>query len=141
AGYGGRRQCMYGYAKRQRSLLPVGDVLVGTFTAFLAVGPQGDEVVRAVLPWCGVLVFIPPWIRRHLRLLPIRAVPVGDARRRGDQRLQSLLRRRIAADLELEEIERLADLPDLDLRGVRLGLFAATDEVAADDAEHDTDQD
>ena len=46
----------------------------------------------------------------------------------------------IAADFELVEIERLADLADLDLRGVGLGLFALADEVAADDAEHDADQ-
>ena len=65
---------------------------------------------------------------------------LDDARRRGEQRLQAFLRRRIAADLELVEIERLADLVDLDLRGVGLGLFALAEEVAADDAHHDADQ-
>jgi hypothetical protein len=70
-------------------------------------------------------------------LLPVRAVPVVDARRRADQRLQAFLRDGIAADLELEEIERLADLADLDLRGVGLRLLAAAEEVAADDAHHD----
>ena len=68
---------------------------------------------------------------------PFQLVTPG---RRRDQRLQAFLRRRIAADLELVEVERLADLADLDLRGVGLGLLALADEVAADDAEHDADQ-
>src|SRR4029077_8667338 len=54
--------------------------------------------------------------------------------------LQTFLRRRVPAYFELEQVERLADLADLDLRGVGLGLLAAADEVAADDAEHDADQ-
>ena len=62
--------------------------------------------------------------------------PAGAA----DQRLQAFLRGRVTADFELVEIERLADLADLDLCGVGLGLFSLADEVAADDAEHDADQ-
>src|SRR5439155_10928708 len=68
-------------------------------------------------------------------------VPIVEAGRRADQRLEPLLRRWIAADLELEEIERLANLTDFYFCGIGLGFFAAADEVAADDAEHDADQD
>ena len=87
-----------------------------------------------------VLVLVAPRILRHRRLLPVRPVPVGDAGGRRDQRLQAFLRRRIAADLELVEVERLGDLADLDLRGVGLRLLALADEVAAHDSEHDADQ-
>src|SRR5208337_1182262 len=87
------------------------------------------------------LVLVAPWILGHAVLLPIRTVPVVDPRRRGDQRLQPFARGRIAADLELEQIERLADLSDLDLRGLAFRLLPAADEVAADDAHDDADQD
>src|SRR6266513_2662660 len=89
---------------------------------------------------CGVFVFVPPRILRNFGLFPVGTIPSVDACRRAEQRLQACLRRRIAADLELEEIKRLADLADLNLRGVRFGFFAAPDEVAADDAEHDADE-
>src|SRR5438132_14333906 len=101
-------------------LLPVGDVLVRTLTALLAVGAVRNEIVGTVLTRRGVFVFVAPRIRRYFGFFPIRSVPVGNAGRRRDQRLQSFLRRRIAADLQLKEIERLADLADLDFRRVRL---------------------
>ena len=88
-----------------------------------------------------VFVLVTPRVLRNLGFFPVRPVPVVEARRRADQRLEALLRRWIAADLELEEIERLANLTDFYFCGIGLGFFAAADEVAADDAEHDTDQD
>src|SRR5208283_2237921 len=126
---------------RARSLIPAGNRPVGTFATWLPRGAVGDQVVDPVLAWKNVLVLVAPWILGHAVLLPIRTVPVVDPRRRGDQRLQPFARGRIAADLELEQIERLADLSDLDLRGLAFRLLPAADEVAADDAHDDADQD
>src|SRR6476469_3398577 len=79
-------------------------------------------------------------VLRRGRLLPVRAGPVREPRGRDDERLQTLLRRRISTELELEAIERLRDLLDLDLGGLGLRLLALAQVVAADDAQHDADQ-
>src|SRR5262245_7436672 len=101
-----------------RSLLRARDVLVGAVAAFLAVGTKGDDFVRRVGSGRRVLVFVTPGILGDRLLLPVGSVPVVDSGRRGDECLQPFLRGRIASDLELVEIERLADLADLDLRRI-----------------------
>ena len=93
------------------------------------------------VPGDAVLVFVAPRVLGQRRVLPVRAVPVRRARRRGDQRLQAFRSGRVTADLELEQVERVADLVDFDLRGIGFRLFALADELAADDTHHDADQD
>src|SRR4030095_15264588 len=129
-----------GAPSRLRLLIPARDVPVGTLAALFAVGAVGDDVVRAVLTGKGIEVIVAPGILGNGPLFPVRPVPVGDRRRGGDERLQAFLRSGIAADLELEQIERLADLSDLDLRRLALRFFAPADEIASDDAHDDADQ-
>src|SRR3569623_69326 len=78
-----------------------------------------------------VFVVVPPRVLRRGGLLPVGPGPVRKPGRRDDQRLQAFLRGRIAAELELEQVERLADLVDLDLGRLRLRLRAVAVVVAA----------
>src|SRR5690242_7077013 len=119
---------------------PIRDVLVRAFPAFDAIGPERNDVVRAMRARIRVFVVVPPGILRRRGLLPVGAGPVRKPGRRDDQRLQAFLRGRITAELELEQVEGLADLVDLDLGRLRLRLLALAEIVAADDAEHDADQ-
>src|SRR5512139_1421923 len=101
------------------------NVLLDALAAFLAVRAERDDLERRALRRGDVAVLVVPRVLRQRRLLPVRAVPVRGAGRRAHQRLQALLGRRVAAQLELVEVERLGDLADLDLGGVGLGLLAA----------------
>src|SRR5205814_5524616 len=60
-----------GHAVATIGPLPVRDVFVRAFTAFLAIGAVRDQIVWSVLAGSGVLVFVSPRILRDLGLLPI----------------------------------------------------------------------
>src|SRR3954468_15038895 len=120
--------------------LPIRHILVRALAPFDTIGAKRNDVVRAVRTGRRVLVFVRPRVLRRRRLLPVRTRPVREPGRRSHERLQTFLRRRIAAELELEQVERLRNLLDLDLRGLGLGLLALAEVIAADDAEHDADQ-
>src|ERR1700744_3615017 len=90
--------------------LPVADIFRLARSAFGVVGPQRVDVDVAVLAGDDVEVLLTPRVDQRRLLLQVGSVPVGRAGRRLDQGLQPFLRRRIAADGELEGIQRGADV-------------------------------
>src|SRR6478752_9159511 len=96
-----------GVPPRALPSLPIRHILVRALAALDAVCAERNDVVRAMRARRRVLVFMRPRVFRRRRLLPVRAGPVRETRWRGDERLQALLRRRVTAKLELEQVERL----------------------------------
>src|SRR5687767_3691326 len=89
--------------------LPVTDVGIDTFTAFLAIGAIREHVEVAVLARRRVVVGLVPWIARKAlqHLPPIRRVRFAGIR---DERLQTLRSAGVAEVVEAIEIQRRLDL-------------------------------
>src|SRR6516225_1954646 len=100
---------------------PRGDVGGLARTAGLAVLAVGQEVVLAVLARRLVDVARAPGVQRN-GLLQVRAGPLVDVLRTRVQRLEPLLGRRIAADVQPIFVQRLLERVDLRLRDLRVGL-------------------
>src|SRR6266446_8875162 len=106
-----------------------GDVAVVAVAPGRAVGAVGDEVVGApALARATVVVRAAPGVRRDV-LLEIRAVPAVGAERPLAERREALLRRRVAAYVEAEGVERRAQHLDLGTRRLHLRLLPLSDEV------------
>src|SRR5688572_2771830 len=103
--------------------LPVDNILVLVLPARLAVGPQTEEIVLAMLTRRDVLIILAPGILRDLVLGQVRSIPPRRIGRFCHQCLQSLRGRRKALIVETIEIQRVGKAGDLELCG--LGLRAA----------------
>src|SRR5947209_7649833 len=97
--------------------LPGTDVEIGTGSARLSVGAEREHIDLAVHAGAKVLVGIAPRILRHLVEIRLPVRRHGRARRLRRERLQTLLVGRIAAVVEVVELERLHDRGDVMLRG------------------------
>src|SRR5207244_9779623 len=120
---------------------PAGDVAVVALAPGRTVGAVGDEVVGApALARAAVVVRALPRVPRDV-LLEVRAVPAIGAERPLAERREALLRRRVAAHVEAEGVERRAQHLDLGARRLALRLLALADEVRADQRHQEPDDD
>src|SRR5262245_1209887 len=125
-----------------RVAFPARHVPVVAVAARRAVGAVGVEVVGpSALAGAPVVVRTVPGILRDVLLLEIRSVPAIEPEWPLVQRGEPLLRRRIAADVQPEGVERRAERLDLDGCGLHLGLLLLADEPRADDPHQETDDD
>lgn len=120
--------------------LPVADVGVLVLAAGAAVATVGEDVEVAVLAGLLVLVGVPPWIGRH-GFLEVRALPFGDAGRRGVERGEALLGGGVAADIETVGFEGFLEGVDLCLGGLHFGLADLREIARRDVARQEADDD
>ena len=88
--------------------------------AFLAGRPERADIVRPVLSRRAVGIVVAPGIVRRRGGLEIGSVPARKARGLPNQRRQTLFGGRVAAGVEIEQVERAGDVLHLDLRGLTL---------------------
>src|SRR6266478_1201390 len=116
-----------------------GDVAVVAVAPGRAVGAVGEEVVGTpALARAAVVVGVIPRVPRDV-LLEIRAVPAVGAERPLAERREALLRRRVAAHVEAEGVERRAQHLDLGTRRLHLRLLPLSDEVGTDQRHEEAD--
>src|SRR5579864_3598816 len=121
-----------------------GDVGRDAAAALLAVGSIGHNVIGTVLTRRAIDVSVIPGIAGNVTALQIRSIPGSNTRSLFHQRAQSFCTRRIAAGIEIKQIERSDEALQLDPRGLDLGFaeiveHARTDQAhdQADDRDHD----
>src|SRR5262249_3036141 len=102
---------------------PASNILRLAGPAGLLIRSVAEDVDFAVLSRNLVEVGLAPGILQPAVLLEIRTIPADFVLRRGDQRRQTLLRRRIMADVEAVQFQRRHDVLNLDL--CRLGARLA----------------
>src|SRR3989441_5370192 len=123
------------------SAVVAGDVAVVAVAPGPAVGAVGEEVVGTpALARAAVVIRAIPGVPRDV-LLEVRAVPAIGAERPLAERREALLRRRVAAHVEAEGVERRAQHLDLGARRLALRLLALADEVRADQRHQEADDD
>src|SRR3989442_2486759 len=128
-------------ADRPGLAVVAGDAGVVAVAPGPAVGAVGDEVVGTpTLARAAVVVGVIPRVPRDV-LLEVRAVPAVGAERPLAERREALLRRRVAAHVEAEGVERRAQHLDLGARRLALRLLSLADEVRADQRHQEPDDD
>src|SRR5580658_722267 len=95
-------------------LLPVHDILVFAGAARRVVGAEAVKVELAVLAGDAVVVRVPPRIDGDGFLFQIGSLPAIEPDRLFDQRRQPFLLRRVAAEIDPEQIERRFEVMDVD---------------------------
>src|SRR5215831_21046055 len=88
--------------------------------ALLAVRAVRDDVIGAVLAWRSVDVSVPPGIIGNEARAQIRPVPGIDAAGALRQGGETFARGRIAAGIEIEQVERAREALHLDAGGLDL---------------------
>src|SRR6476659_6565430 len=122
-----------------RSARPAGDVGGCAGAAFIAVRAIGHDVISAVLSGRTIDVRLSPRVIRHAAALEIGAVPGRNVAGRADQRHQAFRGGRIAAGVEVEQVERAREALDLDLGGLDLRFAEIIEHARADQADDKRD--
>src|SRR3989442_13679173 len=104
---------------RPSGRLPIGHILVFAGAAGGVVGTEAVQVEGAVLARHAIAVRPPPRIRWHLLLLQIRPLPAIEAGRLFNQGGEPFALRRIASDIEPEQIERRFEVADVEASDFR----------------------
>ena len=120
--------------------LPVTDVRIDTFTAFLAIGAIREDVEVAVLARRRVVIGLIPRIARNAlqNLPPIRRDRLAGIR---DECLQTLRRAGVTEVVEAIQIQRVFDLPNVLLRAADGRPVDVADELRHDGGSEQPDDD
>ena len=107
------------------SKIPVTDVGIDLFAAFLAIGAVGEHVELAVLARVRIAVRLIPGIDRDARqvLMPIRSARLA---RILDERPEALRRARVTEVIKSVEVQRRLDEADVALGASGCGWVAAS---------------
>src|SRR5687768_3821492 len=127
-------------AKPASACLFVGDVARIVGAPLPAVGAQRDDLIGRLVARDTIFVGVPPGVQRQRILLQVRPVPVLDAGFTGDQHVEALRLRRVAAGVEVEQIERRGERIDLQLGRLRPGVGEVAEHARPDEA-HDQAED
>src|SRR5262249_54743251 len=107
--------------------------------ALLAVRAVRDDVIGAVLAWRSVDVSVPPGIIGNEARAQIRPVPGIDAAGALRQGGETFARARVAAGIEIKQVERAREALDLDARGLDLRLGQIVEHARADERHDEPD--
>src|SRR5262249_53184035 len=123
----------------KKSARPALNVRRRAGAALLAVRAVRDDVIGSMLAGRSVDVGAPPRIVGNGAGPQVRAVPGIDPAGPLGQRAEAFAGRRIAAGIEIEQIERAREALDLDARGLDLRLGEIIEHARADQRHDEPD--